>query len=158
MNVLKLKRKASIEEMDELSRLASDCVTLLKDANFNIEMENIEKIPQVLNSFIDAYKSRAVNDAMLNYDRLNLAYGGGELYAMAVAQYYKWVYEYVEFENGTSGFAVVSPDECFCILIHHYFHDLLYNKNKHNNALLLFNMLSPAALKEARKEAYLILN
>ena len=61
--------------------------------------------------FIDVYKEQKVTADTLAYDKVDLAYGLGELFANAVINFYQWEYFYLDKGNDHGGFAVVNPNK-----------------------------------------------
>ena len=96
-------------------------------------------------------KSKKVTADTLAYDKVDLAYGLGELFANAVMNFYQWEYFYLDKGNDVAGFAVVNPNKKWYIFVHHYLYDLLFDEEKENNLLLNFNTLNPSELKPYEK-------
>jgi len=154
MSELKLKRKPDQDETNDLNKLRLECLELLQENNFPTDLKNPKQIATSLRQFIDVYKVEDVTEKAKNYDKVELAYGMGELYANAIIETYNWQYFFIERMDGFDGFAVVSPDEKWVIFIHHYFHNLLHDKQKSNNSLLNYNMLEPNELQKYKSENY----
>lgn len=154
MSELKLKRKPDQDETNDLNKLRLECLELLQENNFPTDLKNPKQIATSLRQFIDVYKVEDVTEKTKNYDKIELAYGMGELYANAIIDTYNWQYFFIERMDGFDGFAVVSPDEKWLIFIHHYFHNLLHDKQKSNNSLLNYNMLDPKELQKYKSENY----
>lgn len=152
MNILKAEKQAGAEEKEELLRLKKKAETLLIENNLT------SSGAESLKGFIDRYRLSELTSDAQHHDPIGLAYGLGEILAESVIDKYKWTYSFLEFENGSKGLAVVSPDKKFCIFVHHYIYNLLNNKEMTNNILLLFNMLTPDSLKDAAGDDYTVLH
>ena len=145
------ERLADSEEKEELSALKEKAIDLLKENNFACDESNPKEVATSLRHFIDAYKEQKVTADTLAYDKVDLAYGLGELFANAVINFYQWEYFYLDKGNDHGGFAVVNPNKKWYIFVHHYLYDLLFDEEKENNLLLNFNMLNPSELKPYEK-------
>ena len=91
-------------------------------------------------------KSKKLLPIPQHYDKVDLAYGLGELFANAVMNFYQWEYFYLDKGNDVAGFAVVILIKKWYIFVHHYLYDLLFDEEKENNLLLNFNMLEASVL------------
>ena len=80
---------------------------MLKENNFACDESNPKEVATSLRHFIDAYKEQKVTADTLAYDKVDLAYGLGELFANAVMNFYQWEYFYLDKGNDVAGFAVV---------------------------------------------------
>ncbi|MBE9597817.1 hypothetical protein [Pedobacter sp. MC2016-24] len=154
MRVIKLSRKPNAEEIKELEQMSSKCLTLFRENNLPTDTGDAKELAKSVRRFIDMYRENELSVAAQDFDKVNLAYGTGELYAKAIVDTYNWEYEFLEFEDGFAGFAVVSPDKLWCIYIHHYLHNLLHDQEKSNNSLLNYNMLDPQVLQKYKSEGY----
>jgi hypothetical protein len=151
---IKLSRPPSQEETAELNGLSLQCLELLKDNGFTNDLAQPKALATALRHFIDLYKTQKASANTMAFDKISLAYGMGELYAKAIMEEYQWNYQFLEFEDGFTGFAVVSQHKKWFIAIHHYFHNLLYDAEKNNNSLLNFNMLDPKVLQTYNSTGY----
>ena len=140
------ERLADSEEKEELLALKEKAIALLKENNFACDESNPKEEATSLRHFIDAYKEQKVTADTLAYDKVDLAYGLGELFANAVMNFYQWEYFYLDKGNDVAGFAVVNPNKKWYIFVHHYLYDLLFDEEKENNLLLKFNMLEASVL------------
>ena len=154
MSTLKLTRTPDREEAEELNTLRTGCLELLKENNLPADAATPKESATALRQFIDLYKANEVNKNTQEFDKIDLAYGMGEIYAKAVIDTYHWEYQFLEFEDGFNGFAVVSTDKKWCVFVHHYFHNLLHDKDKSNNSLLNYNMLAPEVLQGYKSNGY----
>ncbi|WP_311334457.1 hypothetical protein [Capnocytophaga sputigena] len=145
------ERLADSEEKEELLALKEKAIDLLKENNFACDESNPKEVATSLRHFIDAYKEQKVTADTLAYDKVDLAYGLGELFANAVMNFYQWEYFYLDKGNDVAGFAVVNPNKKWYIFVHHYLYDLLFDEEKENNLLLNFNTLNPSELKPYEK-------
>lgn len=118
------ERLADSEEKEELSALKEKAIDLLKENNFACDESNPKEVA-TLRHFIDAYKEQKVTADTLAYDKVDLAYGLGELFANAVINFYQWEYFYLDKGNDHGGFAVVNPNKngifLFIIIFTTYF-------------------------------------
>jgi len=90
------ERLADSEEKEELSALKEKAIDLLKENNFACDESNPKEVATSLRHFIDAYKEQKVTADTLAYDKVDLAYGLGELFANAVMNFYQWKYFYLD--------------------------------------------------------------
>lgn len=158
MSAIKLHRAVNQVEQEELLKLRTEGLHLLQENNFPVELSNSMELAKSVRKFVDMYREHDLSPTAQEFDPVNLAYSIGELYAKAVIDNYGWTYQFLEFEDGFSGFAVVSPDQKWCILIHHYFHNLLHDLDKSNNSLLNYNMLEPQVLQKYHSDGFMTLS
>ena len=114
------ERLADSEEKEELLALKEKAIDFLKENNFACDESNPKEVATSLRHFIDAYKEQKVTANTLAYDKVDLAYGLGELFANAVMNFYQWEYFYLDKGNDHGGFAVVNPNKKWYIFVHHY--------------------------------------
>ena len=97
------ERLADSEEKEELLALKEKAIDLLKENNFACDESNPKEVATSLRHFIDAYKEQKVTADTLAYDKVDLAYGLGELFANAVMNFYQWEYFYLDKGNDVAG-------------------------------------------------------
>ena len=70
MSEVKIKRKPDQEEINDLDKLRLECLGLLEENNFPVNIENPKEIATSLRQFIDHYKAKNLTDRTKAYSSL----------------------------------------------------------------------------------------
>lgn len=145
------ERTIKPDESIALNDLEQKILSYFASNNLCLNLQTPEEKVITARNFIDRYRDQSLSSQVMASNKVELAYGLGQIFANAAGQKYNWSFTFLEFEDGLNGFAVVSGNRKACIFIHNYFYTLLTDKNRTNNCELLFNMLSGSQLADLSK-------